>query len=428
MGYRLGPTPTAVLTCNLCNYCPARVAPKLWQQQALQAYWQQKPRHLRKYCTRAAQAAEQTLEDVKPAFDRCTTEEEFLQTLKAALNHPRAPDFLFPAFHDFYNNYKNAVIGSGVEGADEREVTKVMSAIADRVVHEFVEPFSFPSQHQRILEPYNYYQFGQNYVRNLIDFKRSYVGNLHNFDKIEQLLAKGDNVVVLANHQTEADPAVWALLLQHTHPRIATDVHYVAGDRVVSDPLCKPFSMGRNLFCVHSKKHMEDDPALKAAKTKTNRQTLITLSRELNKGGLLLWIAPSGGRDRPNEEGVWMPARFDPSAVELMRHLTSRAKPDGHLFPLAMHSGEMMPPPRSTEKALGERRLTNFTSVGVAAGDELDVSAVTNAVTDDASSSKGQIALADAAFEIVTDLYLKLEAAIRDPSKRAGFHQPWEAQ
>ena len=77
--------------------------------------------------------------------------------------------------------------------------------------------------------------------------------------------------------------AVWALTLQHTHPRIATDVHYVAGDRVVSDPLCKPFSMGRNLFCVHSKKHMDDDPNMKAAKSKTNRQTLITLSRELNK-------------------------------------------------------------------------------------------------------------------------------------------------
>jgi hypothetical protein len=32
-----------------------------------------------------------------------------------------------------------------------------------------------------------------------------------------------------------------------------TEVIYVAGDRVVTDALCKPFSMGRNLFCVHSK-------------------------------------------------------------------------------------------------------------------------------------------------------------------------------
>jgi len=54
-----------------------------------------------------------------------------------------------------------AVVTSGVPGADEREVTKVMSAIADRVVHEFVEPFVFPNHHHRILEPYNYYEFGQ---------------------------------------------------------------------------------------------------------------------------------------------------------------------------------------------------------------------------------------------------------------------------
>lgn len=54
-----------------------------------------------------------------------------------------------------------AVVNSGVEGADEKAVTKVMSAIADRVVHEFVEPFTFPNRHQRILEPYNYYEFGQ---------------------------------------------------------------------------------------------------------------------------------------------------------------------------------------------------------------------------------------------------------------------------
>lgn len=59
-----------------------------------------------------------------------------------------------------------------------------------------------------------------------------------------------------------------------------------------------------------------------------------------------------------------MPYEFDPSAVELMRQLLSRASPEGHLFPLAMHSGEMMPPPKSTEKSLGERRLTNFVGVG----------------------------------------------------------------
>ena len=80
--------------------------------------------------------------------------------------------------------------------------------------------------------------------------------------------------------------AVWSLLLEGTHPRVATDVFYVAGDRVVSDHLCKPFSMGRNLFCVHSKKHMGDDPAHREAKQRTNRKTLTEMLRELNKVGV----------------------------------------------------------------------------------------------------------------------------------------------
>ena len=41
----------------------------------------------------------------------------------------------------------------------------------------------------------------QNYVRNLIDFENSVLGGKENFDKIEEYLSKGDNVVILANHQ-----------------------------------------------------------------------------------------------------------------------------------------------------------------------------------------------------------------------------------
>ena len=76
---------------------------------------------------------------------------------------------------------------------------------------------------------------------------------------------------------------VWALLLEATHPKLATDVFYVAGDRVVADSLCKPFSMGRNLFCVHSRKHLDDIPELKESKQRTNRKTLTEMSRALNQ-------------------------------------------------------------------------------------------------------------------------------------------------
>nr|BBG28520.1 glycerol-3-phosphate-O-acyltransferase [Coccomyxa sp. Obi] len=382
-------------------------------------------------CTRF-QATTTCIAEVAPpklaGFADVQSEEQFKAVLKAGVAAKKIPEQLVPGFLDFYNNYKTAVVNSGVPGADERRVAQVMGAIADRVCDQFVNPYTFPSFHQRILEPYNYYQFGQNYVRNLINFDISVVGHLENFDKAAEYLARGDNVIMLANHQTEADPAVWALLLEHTHPNLATDVIYVAGDRVVTDPLCKPFSMGRNLFCVHSKKRMDDFPELKAEKQRTNRRTLAAMAKGLREGGKLLWIAPSGGRDRPNAEGTWMPAAFDPAAVDLMRTLLVQAKRPGHLFPLAMHSGEMMPPPPALEKGLGERRLTFFVGVGVSAGDELIPEDIVRGIPDDDKTAQ-QAALSQAAFEAVTNEYKALEAAITDPAKRAAmadvYKQPW---
>ncbi len=197
----------------------------------------------------------------------------------------------------------------------------------------------------------------------------------HRWDQVEAWLKQGHNVVLLANHQTEADPGVFAHMLAATHPQLATDVIYVAGDRVVTDPLSKPFSMGRNLFCVHSKKHMDDVPELKASKMETNRKTLVAMARALNEGGKLIWIAPSGGRDRP-KDGVFSPDPFDPSAVELMRNLVSRAKQPGHLIPMAMYSWPLMPPPLTVDKAIGERRMTNWSPVGITLAPELDVEKV----------------------------------------------------
>jgi hypothetical protein len=52
----------------------------------------------------------------------------------------------------------------------------------------------------------------------------SYLGNLHTFDKIEEQVKAGNNVVLLSNHQTEADPAVMALLLEHSHPFLAENM------------------------------------------------------------------------------------------------------------------------------------------------------------------------------------------------------------
>ena len=55
----------------------------------------------------------------------------------------------------------DAVVNSGVPGATDDEVAQVMAAIADRVMTDIQQPYSFPSLHTRILQPYDYYKFGQ---------------------------------------------------------------------------------------------------------------------------------------------------------------------------------------------------------------------------------------------------------------------------
>ena len=51
-------------------------------------------------------------EAVRPTFSDVKTEKEFLEVLTLALRHPRAPDFLLPAFQDFFNNYKGKALPS----------------------------------------------------------------------------------------------------------------------------------------------------------------------------------------------------------------------------------------------------------------------------------------------------------------------------
>lgn len=151
----------------------------------------------------------------------------------------------------------------------------------------------------------------------------SQLRNEKRWDVVLQQLKAGANVVLLANHQSEADAAFIPLMTASSHPEIGEKVIYVAGDRVTSDLMAKPFSMGRNLLNVHSKKYMDAEPALKPAKMRQNLRTLKEMERLLKEGGKLLWIAPSGGRDR-KKEGVLSPDRRVHSQL---RHWRPTRKP-----------------------------------------------------------------------------------------------------
>ena len=367
---------------------------------------------------------------VPNAFLEVDSEESFMSALNQECESGRIPKQLIPLWTDFFNNYKKALLSADLPSHDMKLVSQVQASIADTVINQFTNPYKFPSRHEAITEPYDYFEFGQKYVGSLIDFTKSYLGHRERFDEIERQLEAGENAIILANHQSEADPGIWAHMLIHTHPRLAKSVFYVAGDRVVSDPLCVPFSMGRNLYCVHSKRHMEDDPETKGEKMAMNRRTLGAMGESLAGGGSLLWIAPAGGRDRPNDDGVYVPAKFDPTAVELMRALAAKAaKKAGrktHMYPFAMFSAPLMPPPRTIDKSLGERRIVNFTGVGISVGEELDVEAITAGA---AGREEAAAAFTQATYEQVCTLYAELDASVKDPSTApAHFTQPWRTE
>ncbi|XP_031393131.1 glycerol-3-phosphate acyltransferase, chloroplastic isoform X2 [Punica granatum] len=304
-----------------------------------------------------------------------------------------------------------------------------MSVCLDRVLLDVEEPFVFSPYHKALRKPFDYYMFGQNYIRPLIDFGNSYVGNISIFYDIQEKLQQGHNVVFISNHQTEADPAVIALLLEMTHPYIVENMTYIAGDRVVTDPLCKPFSMGRNLICVYSKKHMLDVPELVDMKRRANTRSLKEMAVLLRSGSQLVWIAPSGGRDRPDPKtGEWHPAPFDTSSVDNMRRLVEHSGVPGHIYPLALLCHDIMPPPLQVEKEIGERRVIAFHGVGLSIEPEFNFNDITASCE---NSEQAKETYSQALYKSVNDQYDVLKSAIHGKqgieasTPSISLSQPW---
>lgn len=102
---------------------------------------------------------------------------------------------------------------------------------------------------------------GNNFIRPLIINEQSKLVGVDNAKKILDQINQGQNVVILSNHQTEADPQVISVLLeQNGLGALAEKMIFIAGHKVTNDPICIPFSMGRNLICIHSKKHIKNPP------------------------------------------------------------------------------------------------------------------------------------------------------------------------
>jgi len=266
----------------------------------------------------------------------------------------------------FFDGYKRAVIDF------EKEIPTLLLFL-QFVKKEMDSPSVFEPYHRKVRHPLDYYRFGLDFIRPLIDLEHSRIVGMKQLDAIRQMLQKKENVVLLANHQTESDPLAIAVLLEKTHPDIGSSIIHVAGERVVTDPLAIPFSLGCDLLCIYSRRYIDHPPELKADKQLHNKKTMQLMSRLLEEGGKIIYVAPSGGRDRRNQHGVIEVAPFDADSIEMFYLMAKKAKTPTHFIPFTLATYDLLPPPETIQVELGEVRVAQRTPVHLAFGEPFDM-------------------------------------------------------
>src|ERR1700733_8124624 len=222
----------------------------------------------------------------------------FSSSLKQTFESGEISEKVYSICLQLYESYASSMTQSGFQMDDYDYLFDTLLTLVKEQVHN---PHHFGSYHQKVLYPFNYYQFGIEFIRPLVDQNRSYVYGMENVKKIAGQIRQGENVILFANHQTEVDPQLMSIALEVAYPDLASEVIFVAGDRVITDPVAMPFSMGRNLLCIFSKRHIHTPSEKKEEKLQHNQRTMNRMKELLCEGSKFIYVAPSGGRDRPNQ-------------------------------------------------------------------------------------------------------------------------------
>jgi len=292
------------------------------------------------------------------------------------------PELIGSLVH-FVNEYFGALGSSNAHGnkdvTPELAAKNIVSAIQHGLTHGIGEKkYEFGVQHraQRDFDGVDFYKFGVDFFKPAIDLPDSPVLGTENIAEAFEFVKQGHNVVLFANHQSEADPQVVSVMFEKCgFAEEASEIFFVAGHKVTTDTLAIPFSMGRNLICIHSKKHIDADPETKSVKSKQNLMAMskmLSLLKDTEKG-CMIWVAPSGGRDRRDLTTKEVPiAPFDQKTIDMFRLMGNKSKQPMHYYSMSMVSYDLCPPPDVIEAGTGEQRNVRFVPVGLTVSKELE--------------------------------------------------------
>ena len=257
--------------------------------------------------------------------------------------------------------------------ADPESADPIFFTLLELIKKQISTPHLFAPYHERVRAPFDYYSFGLDFLRPLVDFSSSSIAGSEYLEEIDVHVKNGNNIILFANHQIEADPQAISLMLEASFPKLAEEMIFVAGMRVVTDPLAVPFSLGRNLICIYSKRYIDHPPELKLEKQMHNKRTMELMSELLSQGGKCIYVAPSGGRDRPNKEGAVEVAPFDSPSIEMFNLMAKKATHPTFFYTLALKTYPLLPPPETIQIELGEARHTKRGGIQLSFGPKIDM-------------------------------------------------------
>lgn len=295
---------------------------------------------------------------------------DFKKTLQKDLESGALSDKIFQLFFLLYQSYVKTLKDAGI---DYKEHAKLFFTYLDLVKKQIAHPYAFEPYHKKNIHPFDHHRFGVELFRPLVDKAQSVLEFAENLKRMQTQLEAGENVILFANHQTEVDPQLINIILETCYPQMAADMIFVAGDRVITDPIAVPISQGCNMLCIYSKRYIDIPPDKKEQKLLHNSRTMKKMSELLSEGGKIIYVAPSGGRDRAYGENKIKLADFDPNSIEMFRLMAKQASRPTHFYPLSLKTYYILPPPSTIQVELGEIRIVSRQPVYFAFGNEIDM-------------------------------------------------------
>jgi len=319
--------------------------------------------------------------ELSPEFEGALA--QIKQALAASIETPSMQEPLNYFVREYFTACHDSNKAGNENVTPELTAKNVMDALQYAMQYGLKDKFKFDAVHTayRGKDPeeedgntIDFYKFGLDFFSPVIDLENSVVLGQDALQKAVDQIEAGENVVFFANHQSEADPQVMSILMDKAGQTKASEsLIYVAGHKVTTDTLAIPFSMGRNLICIHSKKHINADPETKSIKSRQNMSAMNGMLRKMRKGGACIWVAPSGGRDRRDLETGKVPiADFDSKTVDMFRLMGNKSKVPTHFYPLSMVTYDLCPPPDFVEAGTGEQRNVRFSSCAIKVNDEVE--------------------------------------------------------